>query len=308
MNAGQYTIVGLGELLWDLLPTGRQLGGAPANFAYHAAMLGNRGIVASRLGNDELGREALHRLRQLGLATSYVQLDASHPTGTVLVELDEKGKPDFTITEDVAWDFLEWTESWQELASQADAVCFGSLAQRSPQSQKAIRQFLQATRKGDLRIAPTLRVFDVNLRQAFYSAEVLSESLKLSDVVKLNDDELSMVMDILKLGDGNQESCAPRLVEAYNLKLVCVTRGAKGSLLATDTKVVEHPGFQVTVADTVGAGDAFTAALAHYYLRNANLEKISEAANRLGAWVATQVGATPSVNPDDLNQIIGDIG
>lgn len=287
MNPNQYTIVGLGEVLWDLFSGGKQLGGAPANFAYYAASLGNRGIIASRVGTDALGQQALHRLKQLGLTTMCVQIDAAYPTGTVQVQIDEQGQPDFTITENVAWDFLEWKPSWQELAAQADAVCFGSLGQRSPCSRGTIRRFLRTTRSG------ALRVFDVNLRQSFYSAGVLSESLKLSEVVKLNDDELPEVMKSLGLGSGNNETCARRLIQAYHLKLVCMTRGGCGSLLVTDAEVVEHSGFQVTVADTVGAGDAFTAALVHHYLQNASLEKISEEANRLGAWVTTQVGATP---------------
>ena len=299
MDTDQHVIVGLGEVLWDLLPSGRQLGGAPANFTYYVGLLGNRGIVASRIGEDALGQETRDRLDQLSLATSYIQLDAERPTGTVPVEIDGTGQPDFTITEDVAWDYLEWTEQWQDLAARADAVCFGSLAQRSPRSRDTIRRFLQSTR-GD-----ALRVFDVNLRQSWYSAEVLSESLKLSQIVKLNDEELPQVLRTLELDSGDDEAAARRLLQAYDLKLVCVTRGAHGSMLVADEGVVEHPGLQVTVADTVGSGDAFTGALTHYHLQGASLEEISEAANRLGSWVATQVGATPSVDPRTLDRVLG---
>jgi len=290
MDSNQYTIIGLGEILWDLLPEGKHPGGAPANFAYHAASLGNRGIIASRVGTDTLGQQALSHLKQLDLTTAYVQTDTTYPTGTVRVQVDEQGQPDFTIRENVAWDYLEWTPLWQELAAQADAVCFGTLAQRSPHSRYTIRRFLQATRSN------TLRIFDVNLRQSFYSTEVLAESLNLAKMVKLNDDELPEVMNTLGLKSGNARICARRLIDDYQLKLVCVTRGERGSLLITEAEIVEHSGFRITVADTVGAGDAFTAALAHYYLRNASLEKISEAANRLGAWVAAQVGATPAID------------
>ena len=299
----EHIIVGVGELLWDIFPSGKQLGGATANFAYHSALLGNRGIIASRVGNDALGQEALLRVEQLGLTTAYIQRDAARPTGTVQVKVDEKGQPDFTITEDVAWDFMEWTPEWQALATQADAVCFGSLAQRSPRSRETIRRFLQATRR------EALRVFDVNLRQSFFSAAILTESLRLAQIVKLNDAELPRLMRILELGDGDDEEESARLLlKTFDLELVCVTRGAHGSLLVTDTRTVAHPGFSVRVADTVGSGDAFTAALAHYYLRRASLERISDAANRLGAWVATQVGATPAVEKDTLRQIIGEKG
>jgi fructokinase len=300
LKSGPYVIVGLGELLWDVLPGGLQLGGAPANFAYYAAALGNQGIIASRVGNDELGREALRRLMQLGLKTFHVQIDLSHPTGTVRVQVDERGQPEFTITDEAAWDFLEWTPQWQELAAQADAVCFGSLAQRSPQSRATISQFLQTTR-GDC-----LRVFDVNLRQSFYSAEILSESLQWAKVVKLNDAELPKLVEILELSSDSDNERVRRLIQAFDLDLVCVTQGARGSLLVTESGAVEHPGFPVTVADAVGAGDAFTAALVHHYLRQAPLERINEAANRLGSWVATQVGATPFVGQDVLKHIIGE--
>ena len=178
----KHTIVGLGELLWDLLPSGRQLGGAPANFAYFASLLGDRGVVASRVGNDDLGRQAASRLRQLGSSTEYLQCDPTHATGTVEVRVDSAGQPQFEIARPVAWDFLEWTAAWKKLAEEADAVCFGSLAQRSPASRKTILQFLRSTQPN------TLRVFDVNLRAPFYCREVLEASLQLSDVIKLNHD------------------------------------------------------------------------------------------------------------------------
>src|SRR6476660_9502999 len=160
------TVVGLGELLWDLLPEGKQLGGAPANFAYITSLLGDNGIVASRIGNDDLGAEAVRKLDELRLPTTYVQRDAHHPTGVVKVEVDAAGQPRFQIAQPVAWDFMEWTSGWQQLAQQADAVCFGSLAQRTPTSHATIREFVQATRKD------AVKVFDVNLRQAFFSADI----------------------------------------------------------------------------------------------------------------------------------------
>jgi len=272
MKTSALKIVGIGEVLWDLLPGGKQLGGAPANFAYMSNLLGDHGIVASRIGSDPLGREMAEAMQQLGLTTSYLQTDETHSTGTVGVKVDPTGQPEFTITPSVAWDFLDWTPLWEELAGQADVVCFGTLAQRSPNSRVTIRRFLQAVR------TDTLRVFDVNLRQTFFSAEVLSESLKYSDVVKLNDLELPLVCNLLSLEFGEQQSSARRLLQKYGLKLVCVTRGAHGSLLVSPSSAAAHPGFRVNVVDTVGAGDAFTACLEHHYIRGASLKTINEPA------------------------------
>lgn len=282
-----HTIVGLGEILWDVFPEGKRLGGAPANFAYMASLLGDRGIVASRIGTDPLGAKAQSKLESLGLETSFLELDPAHPTGTVKVAVAPDGQPSYEITEEVAWDFLELGPAWESLALHADAVCFGSLAQRSRMSRDTIRAFLEAVRPG------TARVFDVNLRQAFYSAEVVSESLKLADFVKLNREELARVMELLDLGEHDEELSARRLLHASSAKLVCVTRGESGSLLVTSDRCDEHPGFRVPVVDTVGAGDAFAAALVHHFLRGSSLGEMSEAANRMGAWVASQAGATP---------------
>jgi len=288
MRKEKYKVVGLGEILWDLLPDGKHLGGAPANFAYITNLLGDEGTVASRVGSDALGRDATRQLSSLGLAATFVQKDSEHPTGTVKVDVHGGGQPKFEIAQSVAWDYLEWTPAWQELASEADAVCFGSLAQRSPQSQHTIRQFLQQTP------ASTVRVFDVNLRQSFYSLQILCESAKLAQILKLNHDELPQIMQLLDLGHTDEASSARRLVSLFDLKLVCVTRGDRGSLLVTPDKVCEHRGFRIQVVDTVGAGDAFTAGLVHHYLRGCSLESMNDSANRMGAWVARHAGATPA--------------
>lgn len=282
-------VVGLGELLWDLLPGGKQLGGAPANFAYMTSLLGHLSIIASRVGRDSLGEEAVARLKRLGLATEYLQFDRQHPTGTVDVRLDEQGLPSFTISEPVAWDFLEWAADWAELARQADVVCFGTLAQRNASSRQTIRQFLAAAP------AAALRIFDVNLRQSYFSAEVLAESLPLSQIMKLNHEELPVVCGLLGLACEDEEGGARQLLRRYGLKLVCITRGAGGSLLVDAAGTSVHPGFRVRVADTVGSGDAFTACLAHHYLQGATLDEINTAANRMAAWVASQSGATPAL-------------
>jgi fructokinase len=289
--------VGLGELLWDILPGSRQLGGAPANFAYMTSLLGDDGIVASRIGADDLGKEARQRLEQLGLRTNYVQRDPLHCTGIVNVKLDERGQPSFEIAQPVAWDFLEWTEEWRALAQKADAVCFGSLAQRSAPSRKAIREFLMTLR------SEATRIFDVNLRQAFYSAEVLAESAKSAQIIKLNHDELPVVAQLLGVPFHDEESAAASLLDAFPIELVCVTRGAQGSLLVSRHGKHEHAGIPAKVADTVGSGDAFTAALVYHYLRRASLTEMNEAANRMGSWVAGHSGATPARDETCLQAI-----
>jgi fructokinase len=301
------TIVGLGELLWDLLPSGPQLGGAPANFAYCSHLLGNRGFVASRLGSDDLGREARALLLRSGITDEFLQIDTDHQTGTVNVQLDSKGQPNFEIAKDSAWDFLAWTDDWHSLAQSADAVCFGTLAQRSPQSRQTILDFLDATRPA------ALRIFDVNLRQNFYSAEIIRDSLNRANVVKLNHEELPRVAELLTIDATNQSAFCRELLQKFNLQLVCVTRGANGSILCNRDQVNEHPGFEVQIKDTVGAGDAFTASLVHQLLRGASLAGMNDLANRMGAWVAASSGAMPP-SPDagleeTLSQISGrDLG
>ena len=288
MTGQRYKIVGLGEILWDMLPNGMQLGGAPANFAYISMLLGNEGIVASRVGSDSLGNEALRQLASLGVTTEFVERDTVHPTGTVEVQVDHAGQPKFEIAEGVAWDFLEWTPHWQELAEQVDAICFGSLGQRALASRATIRQFLGAARK------EAVRVFDVNLRQAFFSQEVLSDSMKFADIVKLNHEELPRIMQLSGLDHRDEIASADALMDLYHLKLICVTRGCRGSLLISQQGLNEHPGYRIQVADAVGAGDAFTAGLAHEYMRRSSLPEMNETANRVGAWVASRVGAMPS--------------
>lgn len=294
-------MVGLGEVLWDVLPSGRVLGGAPANFAYMTNVLGDQGVVASSVGNDELGRGACQFLQKLGLNTSYLQRDDLHETGIATVTIDGTGQPNFTIKESVAWDFLEWTPDWQELSARAEVICFGSLAQRSSASASTIDSFLQNAHP------KTIRIFDVNLRQSFYNKEVLQKSFEYADIVKLNDHELMQVSSRFDLGTGTAEFLARRLLRDFDLKLVCITRADRGSLLVSREQTVEHAGFQVTVADAVGAGDAFTACLAHHYVRGNPLQQISEAANRFASWVATQRGATPPITPDQLQKILTEV-
>jgi fructokinase len=216
--------------------------------------------------------------------------------------VDGAGQPRFEISGSVAWDFLDWTPQWQTLAHQADAVCFGSLAQRSEHSRATVRKFVLASGRN------AVRVFDVNLRQSFYTAQVLAESMKLATIVKLNHEELPRIMRLFELEHHREEDSARRLLSLHDLKLVCVTRGNGGSLLISAGECSEHPGFRVKVADTVGAGDAFTAGIVHGYLRGTSLAQINENANRVGAWVASQSGATPAPKAAGLEQTLAEVG
>lgn len=294
-------VVGLGEVLWDLFPGRTCLGGAPANFAYITTLMGDHGIVASRVGQDSHGLEALRRLEEIGLDIDHVQTDREHPTGTVNVDVDGNGQPRFEIAQPVAWDHLQWTTDWQRLAEATDAVCFGSLAQRSPTSRETIQRFLRAASPS------TLKIFDVNLRQSFYSEEILAASMRLADIVKLNNDELPKIMRLSRLPHKEELSSARRLIDEYELELVSITRGGRGSLLVSSKNSSEHTGFKVHVADTVGSGDAFTAGLVHEYLHGASLDLMNEVANLVGAWVASEVGAMPTPKRGALEHSLAEI-
>ena len=294
-----HLILGIGELLWDVLPEGPRLGGAPANFTVMAGRLGNHAVILSRIGRDELGRKAVDRLDPLPADTSSLQVDPAHETGRVTVAFED-GQPHYTIHQPAAWDFAELSDEWVNLAERADAICFGSLAQRCPESRQTIQTLAAQTKSG------CVRVFDVNLRAPFYSSEVIQESLELATVMKMNDAEVPLVLGLLGLpaGEGAEGEQlrwgAERLLEEFpTLEMVAITRGGHGSLLVTRAEWNEHPGIPIQVADTIGAGDAFTAALTHYLLRGANLATLNEAGNRWGGWVASQSGAMPAL-PDEV--------
>lgn len=298
----QKVIVGLGELLWDLLPSGKRLGGAPANFTVMSSRLGNRGVIASRLGNDPLAAEAREVLQAFPADISLLQTDPVHATGTVGVEI-RGGEPHYIIHEPAAWDFMEWTPEWRSLAQSADAVCFGSLAQRNSASRATIRDFLSATRPD------CVRVFDVNLRPPFFSVDIIDSSLASATIFKLNEVEVPEVLAMLGLprpADKSEASllAATRsLLQKYPIRLVAITMGGEGSLLATRESHHRHYGIATTVADTVGAGDAFTAALVQAYLVGASLIQMNEAGNRWGGWVASQRGAMPPLDSATLSAI-----
>ena len=286
-----FNLIGLGEILWDLLPSGRQLGGAPANFAYHANALGARGTVISRVGRDQNGRDILKRVAQLGLSTDLIQVDSDVPTGTVSVELSADGQPLYIIHESVAWDRIAATKGTLNAAAHADAICFGTLAQRFEKSRTSIHEILSNSKR------EALRILDVNLRQNFYSADVLHRSLEAANILKVNDAELPIISHQLALS-GDARSQMEELAERYELQLIACTRGAQGSLLFAHGQWSEHPGISTKVADTIGAGDSFTAAMALGYLFGWNLDKINEQANRVASFVASRPGATPDVPPE----------
>ena len=300
-NQPRPLVVGLGELLWDLFPRGKQLGGAPANFAYITALLGDCAVVASRVGDDRLGQEALWLLKSNRLNIDHVQRDAQHPTGTVKVEVDAKGQAEYVFPENVAWDFMEFSEDWISLARATHAVCFGSLAQRNSVSRGTHRAFLAALP------SIAIGIFDVNLRQSFFTSEILRDSVRFAKVLKLNHEEFPRFLELircpLKDSDRGDVTAARWLCKEFALQLVCITRGPNGSLLVTSSAEHEHPGFRIKIADTVGAGDAFTATMVHHALRGASLPVMNAAANRMGAWVASQEGAMPPADHEILREV-----
>ena len=287
-----FNVIGVGEVLWDLLLTGPQLGGAPANFAYHAHALGARAKVITRVGNDDYGREIVRRFREMGLPDSTVQTDDTLPTGTVKVELSGNGLANFTIQENVAWDCIAATLDAIAVARAADAICFGSLAQRCQQSRGTILTLVAAAR-GD-----ALRVFDINLRQNFYSRPVIEESLGLANVLKLNDGELPILAEMFGVA-GSTEQQIERLARQFSLSLIALTRGANGSLLYQKNedgiRWSDCSSRPVHVVDTVGAGDSFTAALVLGLLRKMDLDEINDIANDVARFVCSQAGATPAL-------------
>ncbi len=283
--------LGLGEILWDMLPGGRQLGGAPANFAYHAHALGAEARPVTRVGNDQNGRDILTRLEVLGLPTACVQLDDAAPTGTVSVEMLSGGEHRFTIHENVAWDRLEATVESMALASRADVVCFGTLAQRCDQSREAIQTIVrEVPRHG-------LRILDINLRQHYFTRRVVEESLFIANVLKINDEELRVAAEMFGLSGCTTDQLA-QLADRYELNLVALTRDGRGSVLYADGRTADVPGAPVAIVDTIGAGDAFTAAMALGWLAGWDLDEINRSANAVASFVCTQSGATPTMPPD----------
>lgn len=294
----QPIVVGLGEVLWDVFPDGAHFGGAPANFACHAAGLGAKAWMVSSVGTDELGDRAVETLQSRGVECRHVARDSVHATGRVLVTLNAAGQASYEFASDTAWDHLPWSDSLESLAASCNAVCFGTLGQRSPESRETIRRFVRATP------ASALRVFDVNLRQRFFDREIIEESLKLASVLKLNDEELPIVAEFCGIGAKGDREILRELISHYQLRLAALTRGPAGSLLVAGDAEDERPAPPATVVDTVGAGDSFTATLVADFLRGLPLDVINAHANAVAAFVCSQKGATPKLPPDLLEAAV----
>lgn len=285
-------VVGMGEALWDVLPEGKKIGGAPANFAYHVSQFGLPSRVVSAIGNDPLGREIVENFTSKGL--NHLIEEVPYPTGTVQVEIDPAGVPQYDIKENVAWDNIPYTARLEALAGQTRAVCFGSLAQRNVVSRNTINRFLDAMPQ----TADSLVVFDVNLRQGFYTKEILCNSMKRCNILKINDEELVTVSRMFGYpGIDLQDKCWI-LLGKYNLRMLILTCGINGSYVFTPGNVSFQPTPKVEVADTVGAGDSFTAAFIASLLKGKSVAEAHALAVRTSAFVCTRKGAMPELPPD----------
>lgn len=285
-------VVGMGEALWDVLPEGKKIGGAPANFAYHVSQFGLPSRVVSAIGNDPLGREIVENFTSKGL--NHLIEEVPYPTGTVQVEIDPAGVPQYDIKENVAWDNIPYTARLVALAGQTRAVCFGSLAQRNVVSRDTINRFLDAMPQ----TADILVVFDVNLRQGFYTKEILCNSMKRCNILKINDEELVTVSRMFGYpGIDLQDKCWI-LLGKYNLRMLILTCGINGSYVFTPGNVSSQPTPKVEVADTVGAGDSFTAAFIASLLKGKSVTEAHALAVRTSAFVCTRKGAMPELPPD----------
>lgn len=285
-------VVGMGEALWDVLPEGKKIGGAPANFAYHVSQFGLSSCVVSAIGNDALGKEIVENLTSKGL--NHLIEEVPYPTGTVQVEIDQAGIPQYEIKENVAWDNIPYTARLESLAQNTKAVCFGSLAQRNVVSRNTITRFLDTMPHDE----DSLVVFDVNLRQGFYNKEILCDSMKRCNILKINDEELVTVSRMFGYpGIDLQDKCWI-LLGKYNLKMLILTCGINGSYVFTPGNVSFQPTPKVEVADTVGAGDSFTAAFIANILKGKSVAESHNCAVRTSAFVCTKKGAMPILPPE----------
>ncbi len=293
-------IVGVGEVLWDVFPDGPRFGGAPANFACHASGLGAEVALLSAVGpkSERLAIQALQELAQRAVSTKYVQ-HSSYETGCVFVEVDEQGQPTYRFSEHPAWDVIDWQDELSQLAKQADVVCFGTLAQRNPHSRRTVQRFMEAARPD------AWRIFDVNLRVDYWSNEVILDSLRRANVLKLNDGELPIVAQAAALKTLKNPVFQPQdreitetlrqLIKEFGLSVIALTCGSRGALLVTEEDQSWREAPRVTVKDTVGAGDAFTAALALGLRKQWSLDEINHRATDIAGYVCTQSGATPQL-------------
>jgi len=281
-------VIGIGELLWDLLPDGKKLGGAPCNFVYHAQKQGALGFVISAIGADQEGKEISEVLINKNISLELIQIK-DKPTSSVNVKLNSKGVPEYTIHENIAWDYIHFNYRIEQKVKEADVICFGSLAQRNKVSRQTIEKILNCCSPD------TLVVFDINLRQDYYNRDVIEKSIQLCNVLKLNEDELPLVCKLLGIESSNEEDQIINLIKKYNLKLVAFTQGSKWSLLMTpnEKSFMQTSKVKVKVKDTIGAGDSFTAAMVISYLNGESLKDVHKKAIELSAFVCANNGAMP---------------
>ncbi len=294
------TILAYGELLWDILPTGKVLGGATANFIFRIRLFGDNGFLVSRIGNDENGKEAREILLNKGLPVHHIQTDDKFPTGTVPVELDEKGIPTFTIIPDVAYDHLILTGDMLHLASMADCIYFGTLCQRTEQSRNTLYSILEQ--------APSaIKFLDINLRKDCYSVQTITQSLKAADILKINDEEILALKSMLGLAGNSFHELSRELIARNNINMVLVTLGEKGAFVLTSTNDYFYdPGYRIQVADTVGSGDTFSAGFMHYFLNGHSPEEALQFGNAAGAMVAATKGGTEPVSYEEIIRFMHD--
>lgn len=291
-------VVSFGEILWDLLPSGAQLGGAPFNFAYRVNSLGDRGIIVSRLGRDELGKDARDKVSSLGMDIRYIQWDENFPTGTVDITFDQDSNPDYFIVPGVAYDNTEITEALLTAASHAECFCFGTLAQRTATARRTLERLLDASTKA-------VRLLDMNLRKDCYSTDTITRSLERANILKLNEEEARYLADLFNVRESSIPSFSEEIIRRFSLDYCVVTLGQRGAFVAsTDNKQVYVPGYKVDLVDTCGSGDAFAAGFIYRILRGRSLRECCDLGNAMGAMVAAQAGATAPITTAEIEEFM----
>ena len=287
-------IAAFGELLWDILPNGKVLGGAPANFIYRINSFGDQGTLLSKVGNDKNGRDIREALRNLGVSDENIQTDYVFPTGTVKVKFDGDGNPDFNIITDVAYDHIEINSEMMEAFIEADCVCFGTLVQRYGISKNTLRELNHEA-------TDVVKFLDINLRKKCYTAILVEDSLRMANILKANDEELLVTKELLGLKSDNLKELAQETIEKYNLDILLCTLGPNGAFCLTKDNVFHYdPGYQIILGDTVGSGDAFSAGFVHYYMNGKEIEDALMFGNAAGALVATTIGATSPTSKEQI--------
>jgi fructokinase len=287
-------IAAFGELLWDILPTGKVLGGAPANFIYRINSFGDHGTLLSKVGNDKAGKEAREALRNLGVSDQDIQTDYEFPTGSVKVKIDEFGNADYNIITDVAYDHIEINTEMIDAFSQADCVCFGTLVQRYGISKNTLRELIHES-------SEVVKFLDINLRKKCYTATSIEDSLRMANILKTNNEELLIAKYLLNLRQSNLKDLAQETIEKYNLEILLCTLGENGAFCLTrNNEFFYDPGYSISLVDTVGSGDAFSAGFVHYYMNGKSIEEALRFGNAAGAMVATTTGATTPIMKGEI--------